>query len=144
MDTSEIYVKMCRGVEEIQKWHELQAGDFYKSGGTGEIVLLPMEHHIKDFCNYWCLYLVGGDDTIWLPRQDQLQAMVTDFSLGIWSLMAKFGRWCDEWGGQSRTLYSGEQLWLGFVMKEKFNKIWDGQEWTIKVGEPALGGGRNA
>ena len=25
---------------------------------------------------------------------------------------------------------SWEQLWLAFVMKEKFNKIWDGEKWS--------------
>ena len=27
---------------------------------------------------------------------------------------------------------SMEQLWLAFVMSEKYNKIWNGKEWDLK------------
>lgn len=59
--------------------------------------------------------------TVWLPRQDQLQEMViggddtitlTEYFLNAVSL------YCD------RKL-SMEQLWLKYVMKEKYNKTWD-------------------
>ena len=30
------------------------------------------------------------------------------------------------------NLYSMEQLWLMFVMKEKYNKEWNGKDWEAK------------
>lgn len=35
----------------------------------------------------------------------------------------------EEWLLKMR--FSGEQLWLAFVMKKKFNKTWDGEKWVI-------------
>ncbi len=29
----------------------------------------------------------------------------------------------------AKSFTSMEQLWLAFVMKEKYNKVWDGEEW---------------
>jgi len=64
---------------------------------------------------------------IWLPRQDQLQEIVSPSFLkeDKFMIIDKFLSFIDyadrEW--------SFEQLWLAFVMKEKFNKIWDGEEW---------------
>ncbi len=37
--------------------------------------------------------------------------------------------YCDE-GYDYDHLATMEQLWLAFVMKEKYQKIWDGKEWT--------------
>ena len=53
--------------------------------------------------------------SIWLPRQDQLQGMV-EYTVGV----NKFN--------------SMEQLWLAFVMSEKYNKKWDGKDWIKKRG----------
>jgi len=33
-------------------------------------------------------------------------------------------------------LYSMEQLWLAFVMKEKYKKIWNGEKWIVKEDKP--------
>ena len=65
--------------------------------------------------------------TVWLPRQDQLQEMViggddtitlTEYFLNAVSL------YCD------RKL-SMEQLWLKYVMKEKYGKVWDNRTGVI-------------
>ena len=75
-------------------------------------------------------------ETIWLPRQDQLQEMFPKdrierpfywFSEGM---IDSFG----DYGITNEGLYyegfsTWEQLWLAFVMKEKYNKVWDGEKW---------------
>lgn len=81
---------------------------------------------------------------IWLPRQDQLQEMVDDPEIRWkWDLI---GRWFERLPakvtayylgyGRGQTKYpdtkglgSDEQLWLAFVMSEKFNKTWSGTDW---------------
>ncbi len=77
---------------------------------------------------------------IWLPRQDQLQEMVSlpnSEKIGIWfEKQFRFYEWAgkkynknelqNNWG----TFKSMEQLWLAFVMKERFSKQWSGKEWV--------------
>jgi len=70
--------------------------------------------------------------------QDQLQEMIKhreSTTLAIW-----FADFCNineylegfDWDGKTKYLnqfISMEQLWLAFVMKEKFNKVWNGENW---------------
>ena len=65
---------------------------------------------------------------IWLPRQDQLQEM---FNRTTWHLEQSFHYFFLErskikGNSDKRTM---EQLWLAFVMDEKFNKIWNKDKW---------------
>lgn len=68
---------------------------------------------------------------IWLPRQDQLQEMITPDLYGWESIDSKdrldfFYGYID---GQGDPEYSMEELWLAFVMKEKYGKSWNGEDW---------------
>jgi len=63
-------------------------------------------------------------DTIWLPRQDQLQEMVGQ----PYSRPSKQLRELAEFSDEGHPSASFEQLWLAFVMKEKYGKTWKG-EW---------------
>lgn len=76
------------------------------------------------------------DRHIWLPRQDQLQEIVGGFGAGF-----------IDWRHWRNTVYphmqnpfnknwrftSWEQLWLAFVMKERYNKIWSNGEWAKQI-----------
>jgi len=72
----------------------------------------------------------------WLPRQDELQEMILDKEnspiselkclVDLSSEGPEGEEWIDEyWEGFS----SMEQLWLAYVMKENYNKIWNGKDW---------------
>jgi hypothetical protein len=70
---------------------------------------------------------------IWLPRQDQLQDMVID-NFGtvrgknaVSLMLLEFHFFMNS----GVAFPSAEQLWIAFVMKEKFNKQWNAekQEW---------------
>jgi len=77
---------------------------------------------------------------IWLPRQDQLQAIVEDI---LWKgIITPAGRWASGtissfnrniFEGENACYYSRfkpmEQLWISFVMKEKFNQVWTVEGW---------------
>ena len=66
-----------------------------------------------------------------LKTQDQLQEMVCkDWGLQtICTRIEKFSKASD--GGVSITIGgSMEQLWLAFVMKGKYSKVWDGENWV--------------
>ena len=149
MDVSPEYVKMCEKAEEIQAERELKEGDWYA-------YLRPVEgavcgfHTRQEFLDNpnegWAkssVCMVSQNDNgelghvftpaiehCWLPRQDQLQEM-----LGIpWQqvLVGKFA------GFVASQLIpnngSMEQLWLAFVMREHFGKIWSGTDWTKEKG----------
>ena len=64
-----------------------------------------------------------------LERQDQFQAMSgIKFSI---RLFHEFVRWLDTTKIGYYEEYSGEQLWLFFVMEWKFSKKWGGNEWVV-------------
>jgi len=130
MDTSETYIKMCEKAEEIQAlfpWHD-------------DIASQPLLRH-QIFCgddepaknilldegdNLW---FEGGfiDELprlpkatihIWLPRQDQLQ----EVSGLDWH---DFDRKCLVY----ENVPTKEQAGIRVVMKERYSKIWNGEDW---------------
>lgn len=126
MDTSEIYIKMCGKTEEIQS--------------IGIPINDPKSYIIERDMNSTNYHIV------WLPRQDQLQEMVEKYldekvskeeiSAGdIGHVIFHFIIWLNKQKGYQKLCKilkdwpSMEQLWLAFVMKEKFGKIWNGEEW---------------
>ena len=129
MDNTKEFILQCEKAVEIQnsdKIHILEPGDYMAKVVDGKVDSIILIH--KDFRQplFFC--------DIWLPRQDQLQGMVTyqpkDEQTWIWKRMADFTCFWKN-GKESYILLfnSMEQLWLAFVMKEKFNKIWDGNDW---------------
>ena len=69
--------------------------------------------------------------------QDQLQGIILKEELSVFDLSRRFNHFCDfdnykykEYNPYTCRLNSMEQLWLAFVMKEKYNKIWNGEKWN--------------
>jgi len=114
MDTSETYVKMCEKAVEIQKY-------FYG---------LPLSK--RDIHDFYKQIQGGGYITnVWLPRQDQLQEMVwKDFKLQLIShALMDFYNWAQSLFDELDDYESMEQLWLAFVMLQKYRKTWNGEDW---------------
>ncbi len=118
MDTTPEYIKMCEKAEEIQS---LKLKPIYMM--QSETNLLYEDNDI------WYIFVLDKSKKswlikkIWLPRQDQLQEMV----IGIdneYHLLTSFYNFCSHF-----THRSFEKLWFSFVMKEKYNKVWTGEEW---------------
>jgi len=93
-----------------------------------------------------------NDYCIWLPTQDQLQEiilkdryclhyqgreLIKDFytfthpedMLEAMFINSKTNERISKECAYISAFTSMEQLWLAFVMKEKYNKIWNGEEW---------------
>lgn len=105
MDNSETYIKMCEKTEEIQKLCTWDMGhDFFGKIPVGKVLF----------------------KSVWLPRQDQLQAM---YSKDLYTLLHDFDMWIEFYTDGSDKYETMEQLWLAFVMKAKFHKKWDGNDW---------------
>ena len=150
MDKSKEYIKQCEKAIEIQPCLNNEDG----VGGTwvyGNILYHTVRmnqphdrdgyYHVTDEMAVRKCKECGNEKdyikssrAIWLPRQDQLQDMLawknisiicselTDFACSPESYEPYLGSFVQKWG-------SMEQLWLAFVMKEKYNKVWDGEEW---------------
>lgn len=133
MDTSKEYIKMCEKVEEIQEQWKPKVGDFLyiKPSRDGS---LKFKHREEPTVVISDKFIIQSSH-IWLPRQDQLQEMI---SYSIWSeKLYRFYDWLQkenysgDWLTGCNKYHSMEQLWLAFVMKERYSKQWltDKQDW---------------
>lgn len=155
MDVSKKYVEMCEKATEIQELWQYDDGDFYlhrftdnntddKSKdliGKDINMTLCISCNVKDSYGdqYISEYNPKGEN-IWLPRQDQLQDIVFEGETfgshtptAMFKLLSDYlhrikNPDCEYW----HNFESMEQLWLSFVMKEKYSKTWGGKEWTLQ------------
>ena len=134
MDISKEYILQCEKTEEIQKKFIGIEGSFVADKWGNTISLLI---HSPAIGNYVLrrtdnqeLYDNQKDKLIWLPRQDQLQEMMK-FS-DVRQEMEYFYGFCAGWSTSEMPYKSLEQLWLAFVMSEKYQKRWnkEKEEWT--------------
>jgi hypothetical protein len=119
------YIKMCEKAVEIQK-------------------LAPcwFEEREYFYCNiHKCHLLHGGeclesdgsecdqDNYTWLPHQYQLQPIVKHLYESSFGILDRFVEYCANLENDIIRSYYMEQLWLVFVMKEKYGKVWTGKDW---------------
>lgn len=155
MDKLEVYVKMCEMAGAIRDGWIPSDWDYVWCRRTRAVVVLSgyetdggcYGHETPgDHIDY---YTGSCDDLsqynykewhIWLPRQDQLQEMLCDFD----TCLSRIYWWKeggvirttnddDYYGYGSDDFTSMEQLWLAFVMKEKYGKVWDGTDWVVPI-----------
>ena len=137
MDTSKEYIEMCRKAAEIQKKILLYDDYYYVCGSDGVGFWEDMGVNTKRD-GMTIKWFFGGEDLIWLPRQDQLQDMLynpinTNAVSAMFEEVSDFGLSMPYTDNSGKTdgidLTSGEQLWLAFVMHEKYGKKWINGEW---------------
>lgn len=146
MNTSKEYIEMCEKAVEVQAlrddYEKWEVGDYSTTENIVKhrpempyTVLGEQEDAPYDVCN-----------PIWLPSQNQLQEMVgiktfQDFyDSKLFAMFYGATIQChgfsgdyitgDYTGGIIGRKWSMEQFWLAFVMKEKYNKVWTGEEWV--------------
>ena len=112
MDTSETYIKMCEKAVEIQKIWNPTFGDWLQDEYISIVSDEELARENKK------------KNDVWLPRQDQLQEMV-GCNPGNWII------WMDKFISDREYFYTLEQTWLAFVMKKKYGKIWNGEDWVV-------------
>ena len=118
MDFSEKYIRMCQKAKEIQKKWKGSGWDFVYVSRDKFLGLKQDSWRSSDYC-------------IWLPRQDQLQKIITNKGYFRFSLIELFYHFANR---NVDKYTSMEQLWLAFVMWHKYKKIWDNkkEEWIKK------------
>jgi hypothetical protein len=147
MDTSKTYIQMCDKAKEIQEEWIPHGWDYcYCVQGKQVVVLSGYEtdggyygHGVDT--DPWeenkpneIICSGSSNIHIYLPRQDQLQKMIKrgDAVFFPYSLLWRLYRAISP--DSKNNIYnpnftSMEQLWLAFVMKEKYNEVWNGEEW---------------
>jgi len=129
MDFSKQYIKMCKEAKELQEIYQniLKKEDnevnnilegWYVYDGENVILLHNNEFFISDLKDELKKY-------IWLPRQDQLQAIITTNKYFRFSLIELFYHFANK---NVPKFASMEQLWLAYVMYMKYKKIWNNEK----------------
>lgn len=124
-----LYVEMCEA-EEIQK----------QSPSRKEYICILRGKFVSYTGDFY------GPNMVWLPRLDQLIAMVSaQYETGIMDAHYRFyewvekGKWTlDSWSSPwLRYSESYEGMWLAFLMETKYNKTWnpDKKEWVETCGK---------
>ena len=128
MDTSKEYIKMFEQAGEIQeqrkKW---QWSDFYCETpiewlDKGKLPAMSIALSIKN---------KRYENETWLPRQDQLQKMISQKFFNYRMFISNFDYFCRE-EMRSEDFDSMEAYWLAFVMEQQFLKHWTGESWEPK------------
>ena len=122
MDISETYIKMCE-----KAWSDLKEYEPLFSRR------MRMLYVVDDKVGHWRLVvnISNYDRAFPLWEQDQLQEMVKRRRLA--DSLDDFARFCGFYRGRKLAVHifkSMETIWLAFVMKEKYSKIWDGENWV--------------
>ena len=120
-----IYHKMCEKAWEIQ---ELRPQVMISSVRHYYKGVYQYEVDSEGVFRYWNEHYF-----IWLPRQDQLQAMLAGHFIdgkprklvkALWDWIAETAPKPDD---------SREQLELAFVYKELYHKVWNGEDWVKEL-----------
>jgi len=93
---------------------------------------IPFTKLDKDiFYKYDC----GTLNIIWLLRQDQLQNIIGfskyNYTADI-QILKQFVKYSQTYTTPKLNFGSMEQLWLAFVMANKYNKTWNKKTWEVK------------
>lgn len=151
MDTSPEYITMCEKAEEIQDDWVVHCGDYclMKHPKDRRVVIVTegnLELRTTNQYGFGVIFPESygdnrdykfKDTVIWLPRQDQLQDILR-YKYDTENMLVTFYAWCRGYyiEGNYVVDYKSmeffktfEQLWLAFVMKEKYNKVWNGNNW---------------
>jgi len=120
MDTTETFIKMRR-----------KAIPYLGLGRPVDNPCSGMGHNIKvDSRGNW--YYGKGYELFQLERQDQLQERINmhiPFLIKEDFLATSFDTIMRQLNNSEATW---EQLWLAFVMRERWNKTWDGENWQVQ------------
>ena len=154
------YIKMCEQAEEIQKLWKPEEGDNFayikvvpfrrekdkliieKIGNFGNSRYFS-QWGFKNRKLYKEVYFSENWQSneeyigvIWLPTQEQLQGMYKQKWANGQTYLDYFYQWAKKQYNPfvlNREDISWNELWLAFVMHEKYHKIWTGEKWIKEV-----------
>jgi hypothetical protein len=132
---------MCSKAEEIQKEWKPQVGDwqYWSNDKTKMANILMITSLQKKY---------KANIRIWLPTQEQLQEMLEEIKNNTY-IAFRFNHFLNvEYNNVTFQpayillnsinpifMCSMNEFWIAFVMKERWNKIWDGENWKELINE---------
>jgi len=140
VDISKEYIEMCKNAVEVQRNWEPIIGDCVKINHLDVDIITKIDtdslNPFRTSAGYGFNYPSYINKIIWLPRQDQLQKLSNNYyEKGQYNLLTKFYDWCTlfsyTYDNESPINFFNtmEQLWLGFIMFERYKKVWDSETW---------------
>jgi len=127
LDTTEKNIKMLEKATEIQKnAPEPKYGDLWAYANHPRYGGWTVEYIGENYKHEPGHTYIG--ERIWLPRQDELQEIWLEAFPNELILVRFFDWWNNLGYSDANSLDSMEQLWLAFVMKENYTKVWDDQK----------------
>ena len=131
---------MCEQAEEIQCRWQRQYGDFFISEDGHSRCWLSKDPDAVKFKKGFGIRIaekgvIHLSKYIWLPRQNQLIELAQIPGRRYDSIVQDFFDWTklpyETLSGTPGQLFrSMEQIWLAFVMQQKYNKQWNGHRWV--------------
>lgn len=136
MDTTAVYLRMCRLAYPYLKWKK-EVGNFWVKGGPseeekGEVMMITDAFDLTnvDFVRHSAFPLYSQSD---------LQKRYRDFLVSWQTALIRFMDWTKRPKKESYIAFdmhipnhinSMEQFWLAFLMWDNFRMRWDGTEWV--------------
>lgn len=127
------YVLMCSKATQLKKQCPDKLGDLLVQGNSLfiRVCYCPIEKESVYLTRLEFDYEEGPDDRVLVYTQHQLQYLlglnnyiIRLFNPGYGSLkLTEKNTGFSYWGN------SFEELWLRFVMREKYNKVWEESDW---------------
>lgn len=145
------YVRMCKEATELQENHKSEIGDYYYLNWLYEsntnlnrdicdFLVCEADEWQGDVFRPWAdygfpeQYESNIKNSTWLPRQDQLQDMILQnvhITLNETEiLLRKFSIFSISIYAKRVNATSMEQLWLSYVMYDRYGKFWNGVKWV--------------
>lgn len=147
---SENYIKQCEKADEIQKLRQYKRGDWFYT----HVKRNDVTNGFHIICDDWDLCYIDSNREdnwltrakgIWLPTQEQLQGMVQGecYKLEVKhyntskKLIQSVVIFSDSQGKPIIEFYESDynSIWLKIIMKHKYNKFWNGEEWIKEGGK---------
>jgi len=128
------YIKMCEKAEVIQKLFNPKGHNHTSHSGCIWTDIDRDSYKYDKYTEYGHQYICLRDGylmhCIWLPTQEQLQEMSSLLCNFPCQILTFLNDWIKNNKIYLSEYKSMNELWLAFVMKEKYNKIWTGEKWT--------------
>lgn len=151
MDLTNRYIIMCHKAEDIQNaWRPRQCDFIIEQGtvdeglsfckqGAGEVRVAELYYEDPESQEYEQECEELKNMAVWLPRQDQLQCMIEPDESKVYLIIdnvlsARYRDFSKDTDIEAnRMFHSMEQLWLAYVMKVHFSKVWNEVEWIPEI-----------
>ena len=135
MDTSKEYIKMCEEAKEMQTIQEYTISNLVKIDNHILVVTHDDGESLWGVC-FETRNIIAvckkKNHIVYIFCQSQLQETVKPASGYTWDYIRILWDWIQNKAKYIKQFTSMEQLWLAFVMKEKYNKVWNGKTWEVQ------------